>query len=97
MAGYLIANLDIHDPAKFDEYRRKVEPILARFGGRYIIRGGDVRHLEGKLPIHRLVVVEFPTVEAAQRFYDSAEYQPVLKIRLACTTSHVLIAPGYPG
>jgi hypothetical protein len=44
------------------------------------VRDGKVRRLEGNLPLHRLVVLEFPTLEAAQRFYDSAEYQPILKL-----------------
>ena len=55
---------------------------MAGFGGRYLVRGGDVRHLEGNFPLNRLVVLEFPTVEAAQHFYDSPEYQPILQLRL---------------
>jgi uncharacterized protein (DUF1330 family) len=74
MAGYLIANIEVTDAAGFEEYRQKVMPVIAQFGGRYIVRGGDLRRLEGNLPINRLVVLEFPTLEAAQRFYDSAEY-----------------------
>jgi uncharacterized protein (DUF1330 family) len=74
MAGYLIANIEVKDPAKFEEYRQKVVPVIKKFGGRYLIRGGDLRRLEGNLPFNRLVVLEFPTIEAAQRFYDSAEY-----------------------
>jgi uncharacterized protein (DUF1330 family) len=95
--GYLIANLDITNPAGFEEYRTKVTPLIAKFGGRYLVRGGDVKTLEGNLPIHRLVVLEFPSVEAAQRFYDSPEYQPLLKIRLASTKSDLVLVPGYSG
>ena len=68
MAGYLIANIDVKDPKKFEEYRQKVMPVIKKFGGRYLIRGGDVRRLEGNLPLKRVVVLEFPTVEAAQQF-----------------------------
>lgn len=95
MAGYLIANLEVTDPAGFEEYRKKVSPLIAQFGGRYLVRGGEVRTLEGNLPIRRLVVLEFPSVEAAQRFYDSPEYQPLLKIRLASTKSDLVLAAGY--
>ena len=56
-----------------------------------------MRHLEGNFPLNRLVVLEFPTVEAAQHFYDSAEYQPILKLRLASTRSDVMLAQGYSG
>jgi uncharacterized protein (DUF1330 family) len=75
--------------------REKVMPLIEKFGGRYLVRGGDVRRLEGNLPLHRLVVLEFPTLEAAQRFYDSAEYQPILKLRLDSTRSDVVLAQGY--
>lgn len=94
MAGYLIANIEVTDPAGFEEYRQKVPAVIAQFGGRYIVRGGDARTLEGNLPLHRLVVLEFPTREAAQSFYDSPEYQPLLRLRLASTRSDVVIASG---
>jgi uncharacterized protein (DUF1330 family) len=82
VAGYLIANIDVTEPAKFEEYREKVMPLIEKFGGRYLVRGGDVRR-------------QFPTLEAAQRFYDSAEYQPILKLRLDSTRSDVVLAQGY--
>jgi uncharacterized protein (DUF1330 family) len=97
MAGYLIANIDVKDPAKFEEYRQQVAPLIKKFGGRYLVRGGEVRRLEGNPPLNRLVVLEFPTVEAAQQFYDCAEYQPILKLRLASTRSDVVLAQGYSG
>jgi len=97
MAGYLIANLEVTDSKGFDEYRQKVSPLIAQFGGRYLVRGGEVRTLEGNLPVRRLVVLEFPSVEAAQSFYDSPEYAPLLKIRLASTKSDLLLAAGYSG
>jgi uncharacterized protein (DUF1330 family) len=95
MAGYLIANIDVTDPAKFEQYREKVAPLVQKFGGRYLVRGGEVRRLEGNLALHRLVVLEFPTLEAAQRFYDSAEYQPILKLRLDSTQSDLVLVQGY--
>jgi uncharacterized protein (DUF1330 family) len=95
MAGYLVANIEVTDPKGFDEYRQKVAPLIAQFGGRYIVRGGDLRSLEGNLPIKRLVVLEFPSLDAAQRFYDSAEYKPVLQIRLASAKSDVVLVAGY--
>jgi len=97
MAGYLIANIEVKDPAKFEEYRQKVVPVIQKFGGRYLIRGGDVRRLEGNWPLKRLVVLEFPTVEAARQFYDSAEYEPILKLRLASTQSDLVLVQGYSG
>ncbi len=97
MAGYLVLNIAVKDPEKFEEYRQKAAPLIEKFGGRYLIRGGDMRRLEGNPQLNRLVVLEFPTVEAAQRFYDSAEYQPLLKLRLASTRSDTVLVQGYSG
>jgi uncharacterized protein (DUF1330 family) len=97
MPGYIIVNLDVHDPALFDKYREQVPPIIAAHGGRYIIRGAKPDHVEGKLPFKRLVVLEFPSVEAARKFYDCAEYQPVKKLRLDSARSDIAIVEGYAG
>jgi uncharacterized protein (DUF1330 family) len=97
MSGYLIVNIEVTDPRGYEEYRQKVPPVLAKFGGRYIVRGGDVRVVEGDFPLKRLVIVEFPSLEALQTFYDSPEYQPLLKLRLASTRSDAVMVPGYSG
>ena len=97
MAGYLIANIDVTNPAGFDEYRKKVSPIIAQYGGRYIVRGGETRMLEGNLPLKRFIVLEFPTLAAAQKFYDSPEYKPLMGIREASAKSDVFLVEGYAG
>ena len=97
MAGYLVVNLDVHDPVLCDQYRTQAPAIIAAHGGRYIIRGAKLEHAEGKLPVKRLVVLEFPSVEAARRFYDSPEYQPVKKLRTDSSTSDIAFVEGYAG
>jgi uncharacterized protein (DUF1330 family) len=97
MKGYLIANIDVRDPHAFEEYREKVSPLIARFGGRYLVRGGKLRNLEGALNLKRLVVLEFPSLEEAERFYNSPEYRPLLDLRVASTVSDVTIVEGYAG
>lgn len=94
MAAYLIADLDVTDPDGFARYRADVEPVIAQYGGRYLVRGGDIRPLEGEFGFHRVVVVEFPSMQAARRFYDSAEYAPLLKLRLDSTRSKVALVEG---
>ena len=64
---------------------------------RHLADRRDVRRLEGNLPLKRLVVLEFPTIEAAQQFYDSAEYEPILKLRLSSTQSDLVLVQGYSG
>ncbi len=95
MPAYIISDVTVKDRAAMEEYRTRAAPTIALYGGRYLVRGGDVKTLEGNLPIHRLVVLEFPSVEAAQHFYDSPEYQPLLKIRLASTKSDLVLAAGH--
>jgi uncharacterized protein (DUF1330 family) len=97
MPGYLIANLDVRDAAVFGEYRDKVAPVIARYGGRYLVRGGAIETLEGGLPLKRLVVLEFPSLDAARSFYHSAEYAPVMKLRFASTVSDIVLVDGYSG
>jgi uncharacterized protein (DUF1330 family) len=95
MKGYLIANLDIQDQPTFQRYREEVLPLIHKFGGRYIVRGGEVENLEGHLGLKRLVILEFPSIEAARTFYNSREYQPVKEIRLKSTDSEVVLVAGY--
>jgi len=97
MAGYLIANLDVTDPAGFAEYAKLVSPIIARYGGRYLVRGGDTKILEGNPPIKRVVVLEFPTLAAAQKFYDSSDYKPLIGMRQKSAVSTVFLVDGYAG
>lgn len=95
MKGYLIANLDIQDQPTFQRYREEVMPLIARYGGRYIVRGGEVQEVEGHLGLKRLVVLEFPNLEAARAFYDSPDYQPVKALRLQSAVSDVALVAGY--
>lgn len=97
MAGYLIANLDVKDADAFAKYREQVAPLIARFGGRYLVRGGEVDHREGQLPLKRLVVLEFPSLAEARRFYESDEYAPLLKLRTDSTNSDLVLVEGYAG
>jgi uncharacterized protein (DUF1330 family) len=72
MSAYLIANVDVHDPAAYEAYRSRTGAIVERHNGRFIVRGGPVHHLEGEPWAHRLVIIHFPDLEAAKAFYDSS-------------------------
>jgi uncharacterized protein (DUF1330 family) len=95
--GYLIANISVTDPRRFEEYRARVTGVIAQYGGRYLIRGGAIEKIEGELGFDRCVVLEFPSVQDARKFYDSPEYAPLLKLRRETTVSHVVIAEGFSG
>ncbi len=94
MAAYLVARITVHDEAGFADYRDRVTPVIAAHGGRYVVRGGALEALEGEAPPGRLVIVEFPSMEAARVFYRSAEYAPVLQLRLESAASDVVLVEG---
>lgn len=95
MPAYLIANIEVTDQEGFERYRSLVPAVIAAHGGRYLVRGGAQTALEGALPLKRLVILEFPSVAAAQAFYDSPDYAPLLKLRLDSTRSDVVIVEGH--
>src|SRR5215471_8629706 len=87
MSAYLIAEHTITDAAKFEEYRTKAAPMIARHGGRYITKGGSHRFPEGgHWRPERVVIIEFPDMDSLNRWYSSAEYQPLIALRKACTS-----------
>lgn len=94
MAAYLIAELDVHDPAGFEEYRRAVPATIERYGGRYLVRGGRIEALEGGWAPRRVVVLEFPSLEAAQRWYESEEYRGPMAIRQRTAVTRAIFVEG---
>ncbi len=94
MPAYLIAEVEVIDPAAYEDYRKQVPPIIAKYGGKYLVRGGKVESKEGGWAPPRFVIVEFPTMEQARKFYDSREYAPVLAIRKKASNSRLILAEG---
>ena len=94
MAGYLIAEIEVHDPALFEEYRKQVPATIAKYGGKYLVRGGATDAIEGGWAPARLVVLEFPSMEQARKWYHSAEYKPLLALRLKAAKSKAILVDG---
>lgn len=94
MAAYVLAQIDVHDAAGFERYREKVAPLVGKFGGRYIVRGGEVTPLEGELSAPRLVIIEFADRAAAERWYNSTEYQEILPFRTKSSNGTAVIVEG---
>ena len=92
--AYVIAQLTIHDPETYDRYRAQTPAAIERYGGRFVVRGGDPEVLEGENRPGRVVVLEFPSREQAKRFYDSPEYQAILPLRLAAAEGSLLLVEG---
>ena len=81
MTAYVIAEVEITDPAAYGEYRRRVNAVNARFGGRFVARGGRIEALEGGWSPERVVIVEFPSMEQALKWYRSADYAELIELR----------------
>ena len=95
MPGYLVVSLDVKDADMFAKYTAEMPALLHRWGGEFVVRGGKLQSLEGDAPKPRLVIVKFPSVDDARKFYDSAEYEPLKRIRHAAAQSNVLLVEGY--
>jgi uncharacterized protein (DUF1330 family) len=87
MPAFLIVEHIITDAAKFDEYRIKVGPMIAKHGGRYLTKGGSHKLPEGgHWSPERVVIIEFPDMQSLNAWYSSPEYQPLIELRKACTS-----------
>jgi len=93
----MIVEVETTDEALMAEYRKHTPGLVAKFGGKFIVRGGATRTLEGGWSPPRLVVLEFPDMAAAEHFYHSPEYKPVLEMRLKAGKSKAILADGHNG
>ncbi len=100
MTAYVIANVKVSDPERYERYKALSPGAVAAAGGRFIVRGGALEVLEGNWPSGRLVVLEFETMAAARAFYDSALYRQAREARAGATESFDMVcvegvpAPG---
>lgn len=97
MAAYIIVEVETTDEALMAEYRKHTPGLVGKFGGKFIVRGGKTRTLEGDWKPSRIVVLEFPDYATAERFYDSTDYAPVLDMRLKAGMSKAILVDGYDG
>lgn len=94
MAAYVIVDIDIVDPAGYQEYRKLATPTVTAYDGRYLVRGGKTDILEGGWKPGRLVVLEFPSVTRAREWWDSPEYRPLKEIRQRTARTNMIVVEG---
>ena len=94
MAAYVIADITIHDPEIFADYRKQVPATVEKYGGRFLVRGGAHEVREGDYQPTRLIVLEFPDMARARAWYDSPEYGPLIKLRQSAATGPVILVEG---
>ena len=93
--AYILLDTKINDPIAFEDYKAAAKPIVEKFGGRYLTRGGKMDVVQKDLwaPV-RIVLIKFPSMKAAHDFLDSPDYAPVKAIRLANSNTTLMVLEG---
>jgi len=94
LVAYMIVTVDVTDPAQYKHYTDRSPAAIAKFGGRFLARGGRTVTLEGDAESRRVVVVEFPSVEQAEACYGSPEYQEAKSHREGAATARFIVVDG---
>lgn len=93
--AYMVVDARSNDPERMVEYRRLAQIAVEHYGGRYLVRGAPYITLEGSWQPQRLVVLEFPSMDAAKAFYDSPEYSAARAARAGVSDFDMLVAEAY--
>lgn len=96
MPAYVINDMEITDPALFEEYKKLSPATVAQYGGRFLARGGRTDTIEGDWAPKRLVILEFPSMAQAQAWVDSPEYAPAKRLRQLSSKSNMIVVEGAP-
>lgn len=94
MTAYVIVDINVHDPVRYEEYKKLAAPTVELYGGKYIARGGRTETLEGDWSPSRLVILQFDTLEQAKEWLNSPEYSGPRKIRHETATSSMVVIEG---
>jgi uncharacterized protein (DUF1330 family) len=95
MPAYIIARIHVTDWERYRQYTQATPAAIQKFGGRFIVRGGETTTLEGPPETARLVIIEFPSLDRAKAFYHSEEYSRARKLREGAATGQFLAVEGY--
>lgn len=94
MAAYIIVQVSVNDPQRYENYKSMVPPTLEPYGGRFLVRGGAVENLEGSWNPVRIVVIEFDSVESAKAWWSSDEYAEAKALRQATADTEMIVVQG---
>lgn len=95
MKAYIIVDVKVNNPSRYEDYKKLTPASLQPFGGKFIVRGGAVNALEGEWQPGRLVVIEFPSVEKAKAWWGSDVYAPAKAIRQASSETKMILVEGF--
>ncbi|HKQ27448.1 MAG TPA: DUF1330 domain-containing protein [Burkholderiales bacterium] len=94
MAAYVIGEIEVMNQGAYEEYGKQVSATVTKYGGRFIVRGGKAETLEGGWAPKRIVALEFPSMEQAQKWYRSSEYAPLIKLRQRASRGKLILVEG---
>jgi uncharacterized protein (DUF1330 family) len=92
MSAYVVVEVEVQDPERYETYKQLAPPSIAQYGGRYVARGGQVETLEGSWSPKRLVILEFPSVDQAKAWWGSVEYAEAKALRQASARTQMIVA-----
>jgi len=96
MPAYIVVEIEVKDSAKYEEYKKLTPISLAKYQGKFIVRGGKKETLGGDWSPQRFVVIEFPNIDLAKKWWSSEEYAPARDIRYAVAKSKMILVEGLP-
>ena len=96
MPAYLINDMEVLDPQGLDEYKKLSPATVTQYGGKFLVRGGETKQLEGDWQPKRLVILEFPSIERAEAWINSPEYAAPRKMRQKAAKSNIVVVEGVP-
>ena len=94
MSAYVIVQINIIKNEPYQEYLKKVTPVVHKYKGQYIVRGGKFERLLGKWDYERTVVIKFPSYKIAMEWHKSDDYAPIKKIREDNSDGNLIIIEG---
>jgi uncharacterized protein (DUF1330 family) len=94
MSAYVVVQVDVKDPVRYEAYKKMVPSSLEKYGGRFLVRGGKTHTMEGDWAPARFVLVEFPSVERAKAWWASTEYAEAKALRQATAESQLIVVEG---
>jgi uncharacterized protein (DUF1330 family) len=96
MAAYIIVEIEVTDPAGYEEYKKLAGATVAQHGGKYIVRGGATEVLEGDWQPKRIVILQFDSMQRAKEWLNCAEYREPRKMRHRTAKTKMILVEGVP-
>ena len=94
MSAYVIVDITVTDPERYEDYKKLAPPAIAAYGGKYVVRGGKSEKLEGNWEPNRIVILEFESTKKAKEFINSPEYREARALRHETASSNVIVVEG---